>query len=89
MATQINTDGTVTEFKINNEEIKAIEYSSKLKKDGTPRKAMGPRKKYTNERKAISAFIDVQDLNLLLGEFGTGTKAILALIDHYKQTKEG
>lgn len=87
MATQTNPDGTVTEFKIGQEEIPAVEYSGKLKKDGTPRKKMGPKKKYENERKAISAYIDVQDHNSLIADFGSGTIAITKLIELYKKSK--
>lgn len=100
MATTLNADGTLTEFKIGqviddeiNEVFPKVNTQStktkpaKLKKDGTPRKQMGPRKKFHNERKVLSGYIDLNDHNMLINEFGSGTNAIVQLIERFKQSK--
>lgn len=82
MATVTNADGTVTEFKIGQDETEAPKPvdSSKLNKDGTPRKKRGPAKKFDFDRKTISAIVAVPDYADLVNAFGTPSKAIEALI---------
>jgi hypothetical protein len=109
MATQLNPDGTVTEFKIGQEEPATVtvqataevketkpkrsrsaqakfdEHGNRLNKDGTVRKKMGPKKKFTNERKVLSGYIDVSDHNWLITKFGSGTNAIIKMLETIKQ----
>lgn len=97
MATQLNPDGTVTEFKIGQEEVEATATATqassdsskplKLNKDGTPRKKMGPKKKFLNERKVLSGYIDANDWDSVVKEFGTPTNAITQLVERFKATK--
>jgi hypothetical protein len=98
MATTLNADGTVTQFKIGDEEHKEIglvadkngvpiDFTQKLNKDGSVKKKRGPAKKFDFDRKTISAMVAVPDYTDLVNAFGTPSEAIQALIKLWREAK--
>lgn len=79
MATVTNPDGTVTEFKIGEEE----QATNEVK----PKRKPGKAKVYNYERKMFGAQVKTEWVNELIAEFGNPTAAINALIEAYRKAK--
>jgi hypothetical protein len=93
MATITNADGSVTEFKIGEDDTEQVTTTKQskpvtLNKDGTPRKKRGPNKQFNFPRKTLSAQVSLDDYNALVSVFGKPTEAVNQLIKLWKgQTK--
>ena len=87
MATVHNPDGTVSEFKIGQDDEVSTTVSVKLNKDGSVRKKRGPAKKDNTPKKVFGAAIPVTDYDSLVAEHGSVTKGMNYLLSLYRQTK--
>lgn len=86
MATQINPDGTVTEFKIGQEELTET-VAVKLNKDGSVAKKKGKPKRDDIVRKSFCFAAPVTDYDALIADFGSCAKAGNALLALWHKTK--
>jgi len=82
MATQINPDGTVTQFVIGQEDDIEIAASKQSKKRGRS-------KVFNFERKLIGAQIPLDQYNKLMALFSNPTMALNTIVAEYLKQKEG
>lgn len=84
MATVTNPDGSVTEFKIGQEENETVQATGT---DAKPKRKPGKAKVYNYERTMFGAQVNVDWVNDLKAEFGNPTAAINALIEAHRKAK--
>lgn len=96
MAIVTNPDGTVSEFKIGQEDSEPellptnlVSDTVKLVADKPVKRKPGKAKQFHYERKILGAMVDKTIVDELLAEFGTPTNAVNAVVAFYQKHKKG
>lgn len=97
MAIVTNPDGTVSEFKIGQDESEPellptnlVSDTVKLVTEAKPAKRKpGKAKQFHYERKILGAMVKKEFVDELLAEFGNPTNAVNAVVAFYREHKKG